>query len=263
MSTVTGSSAAPAAIGEKPAHDLQLRRRAGRRRRRQRRVDGERHDVGRGEQRGTRRPPAAASGAALRRSATTNADQAEDADEQRRPDARGRGAVARPGDQRRTSARRGRRRRAPRPGRRGRAPPRGRELSGTWRSGDEHDDRGQRQVEQEHPAPARRVCTSQPPSERPDRRRDAAEAGPRADGAGPVVAAGTTPGGWPGCPGSAARRRRPAGRGRATSTQQVRGEPAEQRRQREPDHADEEDPPPPERSPSDPPSRISAARVSV
>ncbi len=78
--------------------------------------------------------------------------------------------------------------------------------------GDGHDHHGQRQVDEEHQPPGHRAY--QPPAqERPDRGGHAAQARPGADGGRSVVLGRRTPAGWPGCRGSAAPRRRPAGPG--------------------------------------------------
>ena len=75
---------------------------------------------------------------------------------------------------------------------------------------------GEREVDQEDPAPGG-VLHQRAADERADRRGDAAEARPRADGAGPALAARRRPGSSPGCRASASRRRCPGGCGRRSA----------------------------------------------
>ena len=160
-------------------HDQQKERPA------QRRVQDERHDVGRGEQpRGEdverqHRMPATRFG-------EEEADDAADPDERGGHDRRRRDSPARPFDERIGHPRESRRRRRARRRRRCR-----RAIEGSRRlrhvpNRDRDRDRHQRQVEQKD-HPPRHGIDEPSTRERPDRRGHAPEARPRADGAGPIL----------------------------------------------------------------------------
>ena len=239
MQMITGSRAAPAAIGEKPAttcSETTSRKKTPR----QRRVHGERHHVGGREQAGRRRPRAAASGAALRRSATTKATRP------RTPTSNGAQTLAAAGpasgqaiSPKVRPARPAAASTAPGTSRPGAAS--GSRALGHVPEGDEHDDGAsgrfsrntQRQPGALHQPARRRRGRSPPRGRRSPLHAPIARA--RSSGRNDAWMMARLPG-VSSAPPTPCRARA------SDEHEQVRGEPAQQGRQREPHHADEEDP---------------------
>ena len=110
---------------------------------------------------------------------------------------------------------------------------------------DDHGEHGERQVDQEDPAPAG-VLDQEAAEERPDRGGDAAEPGPTRRSPSPGRRATNAPWIIARLPGVSSAAPTPWRMRAAISTLGGRGEPAQQRRDREPDGADHEDPSPAE-----------------